>query len=195
MIDLRSTVQIMAQRRTFQRALRHPSVLLQAMKAQIYLHRCEALPPSVRVLGRAHAEVYGDGAIRFGDRCLVRGTLIPSEFIAYNHGCIEIGERTFVNYGVSISAHLSVRIGRSCHIGQLTIINDNDFHSIEDKYVLPPSKAVVIEDRVWLGARVIVLKGVHIGQDSVVAAGSVVTSDVPPRSIVAGVPARLLRSF
>jgi len=52
---------------------------------------------------------------------------------------------------------------------------------------------VVIEDDVWLGARVIILKGVTIGRGSVVAAGSVVTSSFPPYSVIGGVPARLLK--
>jgi acetyltransferase-like isoleucine patch superfamily enzyme len=54
---------------------------------------------------------------------------------------------------------------------------------------------VVIEDRVWLGARAIVLKGVRIGHDAVIGAGAVVTSDVPPRSVAVGVPARVVRQF
>jgi acetyltransferase-like isoleucine patch superfamily enzyme len=54
---------------------------------------------------------------------------------------------------------------------------------------------VVLEDHVWLGAGVTVLKGVTIGHDSVVAAGAVVTKDVPPFTLVAGVPARPVRQL
>jgi len=57
-----------------------------------------------------------------------------------------------------------------------------------------PCSAIVVEDDVWLGAGAIVVAGVTVGRGSVVAAGAVVTRDVPPRSVVAGVPARLVRS-
>lgn len=56
-----------------------------------------------------------------------------------------------------------------------------------------PRRPVVIEDDVWLGARVIVMPGVRIGSQAVVGAGSVVTRDVPPRAVVVGVPARAVR--
>jgi acetyltransferase-like isoleucine patch superfamily enzyme len=66
-----------------------------------------------------------------------------------------------------------------------------------DQHELPGAGLVVrpvaIEDRVWIGARAIILKGVTVGHDAVVAAGSVVTRDVPPRTVAAGVPARVVR--
>jgi len=55
-------------------------------------------------------------------------------------------------------------------------------------------QSIVIEDDVWLGAGAVVVAGVTVGRGSVVAAGAVVTRDVPPQSVVAGVPARLVRS-
>lgn len=86
-------------------------------------------------------------------------------------------------------------MGRNCNIGQYAIINDNDYHDIQDHDRLPPSRPVIIEDRVWLGARVIVLRGVRIGHDSVVGAGSVVAKDIPPRSVAMGFPARVIELF
>lgn len=58
---------------------------------------------------------------------------------------------------------------------------------------VPPNRPVVIGDDVWLGTRIIVLPGVHVGSHSIIGAGSVVTKDVPPYSIVAGNPARVIR--
>jgi acetyltransferase-like isoleucine patch superfamily enzyme len=75
------------------------------------------------------------------------------------------------------------------------MVMDTDFHRVEDKAYDTSGKPVILEERVWLGNRSMVLKGVTIGHDSVVAAGSVVIGDVPPRSIVAGVPARVVRTF
>jgi maltose O-acetyltransferase len=74
---------------------------------------------------------------------------------------------------------------------------DNDFHRMEPERRLerPESRPIAIEDNVWLGARVTVLGGVTIGEGSCVAAGSVVIDDVPPRSLAAGVPARVIRTL
>lgn len=55
------------------------------------------------------------------------------------------------------------------------------------------AKPVTIEDRVWCGANVTITKGVHIGKGAIVAAGAVVTKDVPARALVAGVPAKIIR--
>jgi maltose O-acetyltransferase len=72
---------------------------------------------------------------------------------------------------------------------------DNGYHRVEPERRLerPPSQPIAIGENVWIGARVIVLPGVTIGADSCIGAGSVVTTDVPPRTLAAGVPARILR--
>ena len=84
-------------------------------------------------------------------------------------------------------------IGRDCKIARDVLIMDTDQHPLPgtDLVVAP----VVIEDRVWIGARAIVLKGVQIGHDSVVGAGAIVTRSVPPGSIVVGTAARVIRTL
>jgi maltose O-acetyltransferase len=72
---------------------------------------------------------------------------------------------------------------------------DTDFHNPTDHTQESISKPVVIEDDVWLAARVTVLKGVRIGRGAVVAAGAVVTKDVPPCTLVGGVPARIIKQI
>jgi acetyltransferase-like isoleucine patch superfamily enzyme len=173
--------------------LAQPGVVGQVVNAQLRLGRRARVPRSVRLIGKAKAD--GRGSIVFGERVRLTGSPVASEFVAHQGGRIEIGEGTFINYGASLSAHQLVAIGRDCNIGQYVIINDNDYHDIEDKRRLPPSKPVVLEDGVWLGARVIVLKGVRIGHDAVVGAGSVVTQDIPPRSIAVGTPAKVVKRF
>jgi maltose O-acetyltransferase len=182
--------------RGLRRVLRDREALRGVLNARWRLRGVTRLPLSVRLTGRARIENPGRrGRIDLGERVNVIGRVTPTEIAVHPGGRITIGDGTFVNYGVSISAHDSVTIGADCQIGQYAIIQDNDYHDLIDKRVLPPSRPVVIEDRVWIGARVIVLRGVRIGHDAVVGAGSVVTRDVPPWTVVAGVPARPVRTI
>ena len=103
---------------------------------------------------------------------------------------IEIGEGTFVNHRTELVAHDSVRLGRDCLLAWDVLVLDSDSHSVDGG---PRSAPVTIGDRVWIGCRATVLKGVTIGDGAVVAACSVVTGDVPAGARVAGNPARVVR--
>ena len=131
----------------------------------------------------------------FGEGVVLTGTVVPVEFVCYDGAHILIGDHTYINYGLSISAYERVTIGRHCHLGHYTLILDNSEHDTKRHAALPPSKPVVIEDNVWIGSRVIILPGVRIGHHSVVGAGSVVTKSVPPHSLIVGNPARIVRSL
>ena len=106
---------------------------------------------------------------------------------------IEIGNGTYLNRNTEVVAASSVRIGRDCMIGRDVIIMDSDQHALPGAEFA--AAEVTIEDRVWIGARVIVLKGVTIGHDSVIGAGAIVTRNIPPRSVAAGHPARVVRTL
>ncbi|MGE5594540.1 MAG: acyltransferase [Hyphomicrobiales bacterium] len=146
---------------------------------------------AVRLKGRA--VVHNRGVMRFGDRIRLNGSVFPLQFTCGPGGCLEIGDGTFINYGCDISASRYVSIGRRCNIGQFAIIIDDDYHDIDNHMAPGKVEPVIIEDDVWLGARVVVLRGSHIGRGAVVAAHAVVTGEVPPYSVVAGVPARVVR--
>ena len=112
-----------------------------------------------------------------------------------------IGADVGISGGV-ICAAMSVRIGDRCLLGADVQITDTDFHALapanrrfEKRPEMIASAPVVIEDNVFLGAGVRVLKGVRIGRNSVVGAGSVVTRDIPSDVIAAGVPARVIRQL
>jgi maltose O-acetyltransferase len=141
--------------------------------------------------------VINAGHMVIGQRVRLISTVATLELVTERRGTLEIGERTLVNFGCSLVATERVRIGADCHIGPYTMMLDNDFHRVEPERRLerPPSAPITVEDNVWLGARVLVMPGVTIGKDSCVGAGSVVTSDVAPRTLVAGVPARLIREL
>ena len=116
--------------------------------------------------------------------------------IVVDSGQLTIGPDTNVNgLGTKILVAESVTIGAGCTFSWDVQILDNDFHALTVDGVRQPAVApVVIGDRVWVGTRAIILKGVSIGDGAVVAAGAVVTRDVPPGAIVAGIPARVVGS-
>jgi acetyltransferase-like isoleucine patch superfamily enzyme len=129
------------------------------------------------------------GRIEVGSCAFFSGVRIE----CWRGASIRIGTGTYLNRGAEIVAARSVTIGRDCKIARDVIIMDTDQHGIGRGDA--PAADVTIGDRVWIGARAIVLKGVTIGDDSVVGAGAVVTKDVPPRTVVAGTPARVIRTL
>jgi acetyltransferase-like isoleucine patch superfamily enzyme len=113
---------------------------------------------------------------------------------------IIIGEGCRLN-GCAVVAWKRIEIGKNCVIAANTTIMDALGHSTDDKdccrrhLTMDEPAEVVIEDNVWIGLNCIILKGVRIGRAAIVAAGSVVTQDVPPRTGVGGVPARPIRTI
>jgi acetyltransferase-like isoleucine patch superfamily enzyme len=100
---------------------------------------------------------------------------------------------TYVNRYTMIDAHERIEIGRNCMIGPHCYITDANHGIAPGAAVKEQSMEtgpVFIEDEVWLGAGVIVLAGVRLGRGAVVGAGAVVTKDIPPHAVFAGVPAR-----
>ena len=107
---------------------------------------------------------------------------------------LSIGSRTYISSNVKILAHDNISIGKECLIASGVQIFAGDGHPIyQDGVRINPDVPVVIEDNVWLGSRALILKGVTVGKGSIVAAGAVVTKDVPPNSIVAGNPAKIIK--
>ncbi len=107
-----------------------------------------------------------------------------------------IGDFTSINYRTVISVEDKVEIGSYCRIAEEVKIFDNNSHNIdyEDRSMKEADVASIkIEDHVWIGMNSIILKGVTIGMGSVVAAGSIVTKDVPPRVLVGGIPAKIIK--
>lgn len=114
---------------------------------------------------------------------------------------LKIGDDTGLS-GAVVVASVSVLIGERCLIGADVMIFDTDFHNLELKnrrYSKPDweniSQPVLIGDDVFLGARSTILKGVTIGDGAIIAAGAVVSKDVPAATIVAGNPAKVVRNI
>lgn len=113
--------------------------------------------------------------------------------------CIAIGAGTQLS-GTSITARsTAVRLGRQVLVAPNCVIVDSDFHAPwppEARATEPGLERdapVTIGDHAWIGMQSIILKGVTVGEGALVGAGSVVTSDIPPRCLAAGAPARVVR--
>jgi acetyltransferase-like isoleucine patch superfamily enzyme len=133
-------------------------------------------------------------------------------FSVGQNGRCTIGDFSLLN-GALIMAEEEISIGSHCLISWNVGIADSDFHPLEpaqrliDAQALAPyfknrpprprvkTAPVKIADNVWIGMNAVILKGVIIGENSVVAAGSVVAKSVPPNSVVAGNPANIIKEF
>lgn len=143
--------------------------------------------------------------IRLGEKARLRlGPNISicrgAYFSVWDNSYIEIGRGTYIGNDVFISSSLGLRIGEDGLIGLGTTVMDYDGHPI---FLSDPSaepvrgghKAkVTIGNRVWIGFRCMILKGVTIGDGAIIASHSVVTEDVPANAVVAGNPARIIRT-
>ncbi|MDO9407893.1 DapH/DapD/GlmU-related protein [Patulibacter sp.] len=148
--------------------------------------------------GRLSGDVLGmllDGRLEIGPQVFLE----PGVWLtAGDHGRIRIGGGTFLNQGVMVAAEGLVEIGEHCMAANGCLITDGS-HRFEDPELPVPWQGFTtkgptrIGDNVWLGANVVVTSGVTIGRRSVIGANSVVTQDVPPFSIAAGSPAKVLK--
>jgi acetyltransferase-like isoleucine patch superfamily enzyme len=164
--------------------------LAELSTARLRLRAVDEIGPHARTLGRPR--IQNLGRMTIGGHALLRSVNVPVELATGPTGELRIGEGVRVNYGTSIAAEQAVSIGDRVRIGPHAMIVDTDFHDPYQRSVRPTPIPVVIEDDVWIGAKASVLKGVCIGRGAIVGVGAVVTRDVEPFAIVAGVPARLV---
>jgi acetyltransferase-like isoleucine patch superfamily enzyme len=165
---------------------------MQVLRARWYFRSATKLG-SARLRGRAN--VTNRGELVIADRVRLDGTTVRLDIACFDGATLSIGEGTYINYGSNIAAVSRVEIGANCLIGQYAIIMDSDHHDPRDHTSAGKSAPVLIEDNVWLGARVTVLRGAHIGEGAVIGAHSVVTGTIPPHTLAAGAPARVIRSL
>jgi acetyltransferase-like isoleucine patch superfamily enzyme len=139
--------------------------------------------------------------IRIGAGCRFH-SMTSSNLIGVNHRCIVathtgqarilIGDRCGFS-GTVIGAFTEVTIGNGVKCGANTLITDSDWHPEDPRAGL--SRPVRIGDNVWLGYGVIVMKGVTIGENALIGAGSVVTTDIPANTVAGGNPCRIIKSL
>lgn len=161
-----------------------------AKRAGVTIDKSCLISPSARINARG-------STITIGEKTSISPYAIIQGNVTVGRGCSVQPYSILVGYGTSEDRVGEIRIGNDVRIAShVMIVGAN--HRFDD--VSRPiakqglaRKSVVIEDDVWIGGRVNILAGVTIGRGSVVAAGAVVTHDVPPYSVVAGVPAKVIK--
>jgi acetyltransferase-like isoleucine patch superfamily enzyme len=148
-----------------------------------------------RVTVKGKLKVQAKGKIIIGDDCRIWSHIGTTQISAGPRATIEIGENTFINTGTIITARKYIKIGKNCHIANQVIMMDDDFHDIYQRDSKSAKETITIGDHVWLATRCMILKGVTIGEGAVVAAGAVVAKDVPPYTLVGGVPAKFISAI
>lgn len=166
----------------------HAAAAPQQLKARWALRRAKAVGRRARVLGRPTVDATD---LEIGDDFKIwsghRRTLVSG------WGRIRIGDRCFINCGSVLIAVKEIVVGDDVAMANEVYIMDSNSHGIEGR---PHVEAAVrIGDGTWLGNRAMVLPGVTIGKRVLVAAGAVVTRDVPDDVLVAGNPARVVRAL
>lgn len=134
-----------------------------------------------------------NGRIEIGRNCLIH----PCAMLLPYDGFIKLGDECSVNPYSVLYGHGGLTIGNYVRIAtHAVLVPANHVYSDPDTPITlqdVTQEGIVIEDDVWVGSHVTILDGVHIGRGSVIAAGSVVTKDVMPYTVVAGVPAKPIK--
>lgn len=180
----------------------------QVNEGEIRNNKNIVLGDQVMLFPETHMATLETGKISVGHRSVVRGEL----FCMRGGGKISIGNECYVGAGTRIWSSESIIIGDRVLIAHDCNIFDDPTHPLDskqrnedfinicfegrwDKYASCKSRPIVIEEDAWIGASVIILKGVRIGKGAIVGAGSVVTKNVPPYTVVGGNPAQVIRSI
>jgi len=154
----------------------------------------------VSIEGLAYMHCLSKGGVQIGSNTSIARNLwlhCGCKLDDYTHGFFLLGDCSFIGPNAVIGASGGISIGRDVLIGPNVVISSEN-HIFEDAEDLIREQevyrsGVVIGNDCWIASRVVILDGVTIGQGTVVAAGAVVTSDIPSMSVVAGAPARVIR--
>ncbi len=133
------------------------------------------------VCAAGFVRVRNEGQVMIGDRVTFSGGMLSTALVCGPDATLEIGDDCTFNYGVYVDSAKSVRIGRRCMVASMVRISDSQAGH---------SYPVSVGDNVWIAHGAIIEPGVTVGDGSVIAAGSVVTRDVPADSLAIGNPAR-----
>ena len=162
------------------------------------------------VKGSIYLNINSNSQVKIGDNCNIKSGQNHNPISRNIKTSITLEERAMLEIGNSVGlssvciwVHDSVRIGNNVNIGADTIIMDSDAHSldylhrqnIDTDLLNKNNKEIIIGDDVLIGMRSMILKGVTIGDRSIIGSGSIVTRDVPPDTVVGGNPAKFIKNL
>lgn len=138
--------------------------------------------------------VTNQGTMQLGARVVLRSPRHRIELYVSHDARLTVGADSYLNQGCTLAATRLIEIGERCLIGEFVAIHDTNFHPVQPS---EPAKTapVRIGHNVWIGHRATILAGVTIGDHAVIGAGAVVTKDVAARTVVAGNPAKPIRTI
>lgn len=181
-----------------------PHYLVQLPRIILYRGLSDCRRVNGRLLRIQPVLLAGRGRMSFGKEVVLGVRPSPGLYSTYSHiearttdASVDIGDDVWINNNACLmSEGPGIRIGAGCRIGPNFTCIDSDFHEIPLGASAPiRMSAVMIGARVFVGSNVTILRGVSIGDGCVIAAGAVVSRSMPPWSLVAGNPARLVRSL
>jgi acetyltransferase-like isoleucine patch superfamily enzyme len=165
-----------------------PAGLRHELRRWNFSRQCEQSPRRLRLVGSPRLHRSDGTRLLVGDDVIISGGVVL--YLAYPGATIQIGNGAIVNFDTKLMAAHRITIGDGTFISWDVTIMDTDFHTLVGAR---PDGPVTIGDRVWIGAKATIAKGVTIGDGAVVAAGSLVLDDVPAGSLVMGTPAKVVR--
>ncbi|MBX3330264.1 MAG: acyltransferase [Nitrospira sp.] len=164
--------------------------------APLFKARCERVGAGLKLPDGMPYLIGSHLRLRLGENVLISRTTIGASKV-FDSPLLEVGNSSTIGYGTTISVAKQVTIGNSVLIGPCCTIMDSDDHPIDPvrRVMREPVNAedvkpVTIGNNVWIGAYCTILKGVTIGDNSIISAHSVIVRDVLPNCIYAGNPAR-----
>lgn len=177
--------------------------LYQSLKGEV-----SHLRPTLRILNvilffmphfcfnRLRTSLYRMYGVPIGKGSLILGSMDINWDGRLEHK-LRIGENCLITCPLYLDANAEIHIGNHVAIGHHTIMitTDHSYNSEGRRCGISLYRPIIVEDGAWIGAHVTVLPGVTIGKGSVVAAGSVVTKDVTPNTLVGGVPSKVIRDL
>lgn len=146
----------------------------------------------VTVKGRTMVKIQGNAI--FHDYVAIWSTIEKSKILVREGASLEVGDHTRIN-GAHLGVKEKIQIGKNVRIAPYSLLLDSDYHDLSNRQNEGRTGPIIIEDDVWVATRSLILKNVHIGQGAVIAAGSVVTKDVAPYTVVGGAPARFIKTI
>lgn len=183
-------------RAEFQEAMKKQAYIMANSEMHLHMHEMaqRALGITSRMNGRTPEEIRALFSELIGQEVDTGFGLFPPFNADYGQN-IKIGKNVFINSGCCFQDQGGIEIGDGVLIGQQVVIAtlDHDLSPAKRRNMLPAP--VRIGNGVWIGAHATILAGVSVGDNAVVAAGAVVTKDVPANTVVGGVPAKVIKKL